>query len=102
VSRAFREHLRIEIGRTEETNDIILGQAARHVIVHAGGVDARMVRQVSGAHPRRLKPAIAVNERIEFTPDEVRQLGASMTSYIEALVAAASPMFNPGEVEQSA
>jgi hypothetical protein len=95
VHRAFKEHLRIEIGRTEETNDIILGQAARHVIVHSGGVvDARMVRQVSAARPRRLKPAVAASERIEFTPGEVRLLGASMTSYIEALVAAAGPLFD--------
>jgi hypothetical protein len=61
-----------------------------------------MVRQVSGARPRRLKLAIAVNEKIEFSPDEVRQLGASMISYLEALIAVSRPLLESDDAKQSA
>jgi hypothetical protein len=53
IRRAFEKHLGVGLQRSASVNDIILGQAGRHVIVHAGGmVDNRMIRQVAGAHRR--------------------------------------------------
>lgn len=87
ISRAFKEHLGVDLARDEDTNDIILGQACRHAIAHAGRTaDARMMRQLKGAIPRRLKLAIIQDEAITFAPQEVRALGATMTKYLENLV----------------
>lgn len=81
VVRAFHDHLKIDIKRTSETSDIIIGQAARHAIVHAGGVvDEKMVNQVSGAKPRGLKDTIKQGDVIRFSPSEVRALSASMSA----------------------
>ena len=46
----------LDLGRNEDANDIILGQAARNLMAHAGGkIDERFRNQVSNAYPRRLK-----------------------------------------------
>jgi hypothetical protein len=41
-----------------------------------------MVRQVSGAKPRTLKPNIAEKQPLKFSPQEVRELGASVRRQI--------------------
>jgi hypothetical protein len=88
IGRAFKSHLHVEIDRSGDVNDIILGQAARHVIVHSGGlVDHKMVRQVAEARPRTLKPEISLGDPIQFAPDEVRSLAGSMSNYLAALLA---------------
>lgn len=47
VSRAFKEYFGIEIKKDNVVNNIILGQACRHAIVHEGGrVNGRIIRQV--------------------------------------------------------
>jgi hypothetical protein len=69
IRRAFDKNLNIRMERTAHANNIIVGQAARHVIVHAGGViDQRMVRQVSGAQPRSLLPSFDVGRPMLFSP----------------------------------
>lgn len=93
ISRAFKNQLGIEIVRSGNTNDIVLGQAARHVIVHAAGiVDQRMVDQVARVKPRSLKASLEPGMPIRFAPSEVRTLSASMVQYVaevsEALTAA--------------
>ena len=104
IARAFRDLSTVEVGRSDDTHDVILGQAARHVIVHAGGhVDTRMTWPISAASPRRLKQVIAVGEQIAFEPEEVRVLAASMTRYIEALVASIAAAFErAGAASESA
>jgi hypothetical protein len=88
IGKAFRRYLDVLPERTVDTNNIILGQAARHVIVHAGGiVDDRMVHQVRGASPRTIRPTITANERLRFEPGEVRGVGDSMLTYLGALAA---------------
>ena len=75
VSRAFAKHLQIEVEKTPLVNDIILGHAARHVIVHSGAVvDRKMINQIKGALPRTLKEALVEGERIRFSPEEVSSL----------------------------
>ena len=87
ITRAFKEHIDVYMERDIGTNDIILGQASRHVIVHAGGVvDVKMARQVTAARPRRLKEDLRVGESIQFEPSEVQALGATMIEYVDRLV----------------
>lgn len=87
VSRAFSTYLSISPPKDGVTNDIILGQAARHVIVHSGAVATeRMLRQVSGANPRVLKPDVKLGDRMNFRPDEVRHLTEQMKCYISRTI----------------
>jgi len=86
--RAFNKELGIDLARDEHTNDIILGQACRHVMAHAGGrVDDRLMNQISGANPRRLKSAPFVRgEYVAFNPEEVRSLSESMLLFVVGAV----------------
>lgn len=88
IVRTFKHYWRIEIARDQKMNDIILGQAARHVIVHsAARIDAKMVAQVEKAQPRTLKENVRVDDSIEFSVDEIRCLGAAMVEFIADLEA---------------
>lgn len=83
IARAFKENLGVEIERTATVNEIILAQACRHVIVHNGAVtDEALVRQLSGAHPRALKPRLVAGEVVEFTPEEVMSAAEAMIRYL--------------------
>ena len=88
IARAFKKHLRVSIERDNDTNNIILGQAARHAIVHSGSrIDERMLRQVTDAVPRDLMQDVMLGQPIVFTPVQVRALAASMSRYLNRLVA---------------
>src|SRR5262249_20992616 len=53
IHRAFREYVGVDLERDTVVNDIILAQACRHVIVHAGGeITQRLLHQVRDAAPR--------------------------------------------------
>lgn len=85
IGRAFKEYLGITIEKSQVVNEIILAQGCRHVIVHAGGVvDDKLVRQLSGASPRQLKPKLVSGQSVEFTVEEVSTVAEAMLSYLEA------------------
>ena len=74
--------------KDEIVNDIILGQACRHCIVHEGGrVNIRTIKQVANAKPRSIKPSISENDQLEFTTAEAEKLGEYMKEYVEKLQA---------------
>lgn len=84
--RAFNKYFGIEIEKDERVNNIILGQACRHVIVHEGAkVNARILKQVSGAKPRKLKEVLKESEQLNFTVDEIEMLGSYMKGYVSDL-----------------
>jgi hypothetical protein len=86
IARAFKDHFGIHLERTPLTDDIILGQAARHVIVHAGGtIDERMIKQVADAQSRTLRPDLIDKTPLRFTRDEIDGLAKSMKAYLEML-----------------
>ena len=88
ISRAFSDSLRVTIEKGEDVNDIILGQAARHVLVHAGGeIDDRFLNQVADAHPRRLKTALPRDGALRFDPAEVNALGTAMSAFVDRTIA---------------
>jgi hypothetical protein len=66
--------------------DIIVAQAVRHAVVHAGAkVDRRLLSQIRKASPRSFEPALALDQPIKLTPDEVRLCGQSMLTYLRRL-----------------
>jgi len=72
IARAFENNLSVVVERGAVTDNIILGQAARHAIVHAGArVDERMVKQLRGVKARTLKPQVSVGEALRFDPTEI-------------------------------
>jgi hypothetical protein len=86
IGRAFDECFDLKIDRDAMVNDIVLGQACRHSIVHAGGrVDRRLVAQLRATKPRSVKPELRVGEVLEFSPSEIRTISDSMKSYLQRL-----------------
>jgi hypothetical protein len=87
ISRAFSTYLGVQLEKDQITNNIILGQAARHVLVHASGIaNDRMVRQVSSAKPRTLKPKISAGDHLSFSSSEVLELMGQMKAYLERAI----------------
>lgn len=87
IAKAFEAHLGVRIERTSDVNDLVLGQAARHVIVHnAGIVDKRMVRQLRSAQPRELRNQLEIGESLRFKSDEIELLSERMDAYLSDLV----------------
>jgi hypothetical protein len=86
--KAFDTYVGVQIEKDQCVNNIILGQAARHVIVHAGSqVTDRMLKQLARVEPRSLKQLLEVGTKLVFTKDEVLELKSEMTAFIDALVA---------------
>jgi len=87
INRNFRDFLGISFKRDSIVNDIIIAQASRHVIVHSGAlVDTKMMTQILDANPRKLKPRIEVNSKIQFAVNELDALSKSMIKYVENLI----------------
>ena len=87
--RAFDTYVGVKLDRDEVVNNLILGQASRHVIVHTGGIASdKMLRQISKAYPRTLKEEIAAGSKIQFSIEEVSKLKVDMIEYVNRLVAA--------------
>lgn len=90
--RAFESYIGVQIIKDQRANNIILGQAARHVIVHASArVTERMVKQVSRASPRTLKQELELDAALVFTKEEVLELKSEMVSFVEELVGKLPP-----------
>lgn len=84
--RAFKNFIGYAPSRDLTMNNIIVAQACRHVIVHAGGrVSDRSVRQVAAAFPRTLRTSIAVDEIIQFTAEEIEAIKTDMLKFVEQL-----------------
>lgn len=85
--RAFDAYIGVEIAKDQLTNNIILGQAARHVIVHASArVTPRMLKQVSKAVPRTLKQVLLHDDMLIFSKEEVLELKTDMSNFIQNLI----------------
>lgn len=90
--RAFDTYVGVQIEKDQRVNNIILGQAARHAIVHAGAqVTDRMLRQLSRVEPRSMKPSLEIGTSLVFTKEEVLELKAAMSAFIDALIAKLEP-----------
>jgi len=86
IARAFKTYFGLTIDRTSEVNDLIVAQAARHVIVHNGAIiDNRILKQLAAAKPRTLKPALVLGETLHFDPNEIALVGQRMQQYLANL-----------------
>lgn len=86
IHRAFKDYIGVDVPRDVTVNNIILAQACRHVIVHAGGeVTARLIRQVKGAKPREIKPDLVEGNQVHFSEGEVKLVAGSMVKYVSSL-----------------
>jgi hypothetical protein len=89
TKRALEECFGYTPVKTSDVNNIILAQAARHVIVHCGAIiDERFIRQVSGAFPRQIKATIQLNTQITFDTIEIKTISASMKKYLGTTISA--------------
>ena len=96
VRRSFDDYFGIKIEKDERVNNIILGQACRNSIVHEGGVvNSRVVNQVRGAQPRKLKISIIQGDDISFSVDEISLLSESMLEYAQDLMDSVEIYKNP-------
>lgn len=68
-------------------NNIIVGQACRHAIVHSGAnVDQRLLHQIREASPREIFLNLQLDQRIQATIETLDGLGQSMSSFIDRVV----------------
>ena len=96
IARAFSRYFHFEPEKNATVNDIILGQACRHAIVHAGAVvDIRIMSQLRGALPRTLKPQLVSGDQIQFSPDEINHLSKSMLMYLRGIAEMLGPDLLP-------
>ena len=87
TSRSFKSFLDIDLEKDRHVNNIIVGQAARHAIVHASGLaDEKFIKQIEGASPRDIKTKVNIGQPIQFTTEEIETIQASMTAYIDDLI----------------
>ncbi|MBI5891156.1 MAG: hypothetical protein HZB47_10835 [Nitrosomonadales bacterium] len=87
IQRAFRDFIGVEMGKDSTVNNIILAQACRHVIVHAGGeVTPKLLRQISSAVPRDIKNEMAGYSIVQFSQQEIQAVAQSMLRYLITLV----------------
>ncbi len=83
TKKAFEECFSYSPEKTMDVNNIILAQAARHIIVHSSAIaDKRFLRQISGAVPRSIKQTVQQETQISFNPTEVEIISASMKIYL--------------------
>ena len=86
IQRIFKDYLDVDIRRDEVSNDVSVGLALRHVLVHNGGiVDRKCFRQTEESLPRTFRREIKLGESINFKTEEIRRVGATMIEYVERL-----------------
>ncbi len=83
--RAFRDWVGSEIPTNVHMDNVIIGQAARHAIVHTGGkMNKKLMARVRNAQEgATLGLNLAKDERVQFTPSLVDALGESMVTMIQ-------------------
>ena len=86
VAKTFRDYFDYHRHQDETVNDLILSHACRHVTVHCGGIaDRKMLGQLRTANPRSVKPNIQLGQHIQFTEEEIIEVGFRMDSYLSDL-----------------
>lgn len=91
--RAFREWSGVEIARSPDMETIIVGQAARHVIVHDGARvnEVFLKRTAASLRGSKLTVPVEEGERLQFQPGDVAILAESMSAFLTGLAAKVGP-----------
>lgn len=83
ISRFMREYVGCAPEWDDCVNDIILAQAARHLIVHTDGkVNEQFLRQIGNVNAKSTAQTYALGEPILFEPHEVSRISDHMTEYL--------------------
>jgi hypothetical protein len=87
VHRTFHDYLTITTPRGPALDDIIIGQATRHCIVHTGGkATLKSMKMIGSRTGHRLNLRPIADQPIQFERDHVRALAASTTEYLRELL----------------
>ncbi len=87
IQRTFTEYFQFCPKKDNHVDNIIFAQACRHIIVHNGSkIDDKMIRQLSAAKSRDIKPNLVIGSAISFSDHEVHVIGESMVTYLHELV----------------
>jgi hypothetical protein len=93
TQKAFRDFCGFAPERDANLNNIIVGQAFRHAIAHAGAVvDEKLASQLGDVTPRTVRPVLGIGDEILFKPEEVQEVGASMLAYLQSVAAGISAL----------
>lgn len=85
--REFETYFGFKTEKDEFVDNVILGQAARHAIVHSLAIaDEKFINQVSDAKLRTLKTDVSQNDDLKFTIEELEQLSNSCKKFFRHLV----------------
>lgn len=86
IMRVFDNYFEVKIPRDEITNNVSVGLALRHVLVHNGGVvDRKCLRQIAHSTPRSFRITVEHDQELRFATEEVEALGDSMIAYVERI-----------------
>ena len=86
VTRSFSKWLGFSRPRDSATNTIIVGQAARHCIVHTGGrVSSRMLSQIRDCTDAEIFPNLREGALIISQPCDIALLSKAMDLYMTEL-----------------
>lgn len=86
ISRACEEYLGFCPVKDAAVNDIIVGQACRHCLVHSGGkIDKKLMGQIKNCLPRSVLIDLNLGQSVEVTIEILESLIRSMDKYISTL-----------------
>jgi hypothetical protein len=88
ILRSFEKYIGVSaIDKDNDVDNIVLGQACRNCIVHAGGViNPKTFGQIKTAEKRTIKTQIRLADNILFEEDEVNAVKDSMVAFINNIV----------------
>lgn len=85
--REFESYFGVKIEKKSDVDNIIIGQAARHAIVHSLAIaDEKFINQISDTTHRNLKKDILLNDDIKFSIEEIEELTKSIKAFFRSLV----------------
>ena len=97
IHKAFKDYCNVDLKRDKDVNNIIVGHACRHIIVHDGAtVNDKCRGQVAKANPRTLKKNLKDDEHVQFDVEELKILSKSMSSYMGTLTGKLDSVLNEG------
>jgi len=86
VNRVFKKYIGYNHDRNSDLDNIIYGQAARHIIVHdSGNMNKRFQRQIGSCPNRTIHLTLPKSGTVQFDEDAIQALIESMHKYLTAL-----------------
>lgn len=85
--KEFEIYFGFKTERSEFVDNVILGQAARHAIVHSLSIaDEKFINQIAECKLRTLKTNVSKNDDLKFTIEELDELAHNCKKFFRYLV----------------